>query len=90
MTQTDNNSLPRRQHYYDSIDRATTYSKFTLSTLFGANHELVLAEFSANGRGLGSVLETWQVGGPLGALFGFDEKVDELFTYTRSIDSGQG
>lgn len=38
------------------------------------------AQILANSDGILSVLKSWEIFWPLGALFRFDEEIDELFS----------
>ena len=59
--------------------RPLSYHESPLSLLFGTNNELLLAHILAYGNGVLTTLESRQLVGPLGSLFGFDEEVDQLF-----------
>jgi hypothetical protein len=58
----------------------TTYSEFSFSPLFTSQKVLQLAKLLANVGCIISVLESWHLLGPLGALFGFHKEVDKLFS----------
>jgi hypothetical protein len=60
-----------------------TYTEFSFPSLLRAKEKLVLAQFSAYGGSFCSVFELGQVGGPLGALLGFNQKIHQLFTWNE-------
>jgi hypothetical protein len=65
---------------HDNKERRA-YPEFSFSTLLRAKEKLVLAKFSAYGGRFCSVFEPGQVGGPLGTLLGFNQKIQQLFTW---------